>query len=147
MDKKNKLQFLIDQQQIAIDELKRSMEDFKADSDLDEDNTMDPEDFSHQTIAKESQLRLKQQLNRAQSDLELLQNYSRESFDSVQAGALIRTDKEWFLAGISLGGFESGDIDIHCISSNSPAFEILKGKKVNDHFTLSETTYEIKEIA
>lgn len=146
MHKKEILQFLIDQQQIAIEELKRSMDDFKDDADRDEDDTTDPEDLSQQVVAKESQMRLKQQLARAQQDLEILERFAGENFDTVKAGALLQTDKQWFLAGISLGGYDPGDIDVKCISLDSPAFKAILGKKVNDSFILGGTSYHIEAI-
>ena len=146
MDKPKQMQFLIDQQLIAIEELKRSMQDFKADADMDEDDTKDPEDFSHQTVAKEAEMRLKQQILRAEKDMTLLEQYAMEKFDRVQAGTLIETDSYWFLAGISLGGYESKKTDIHCVSIGSPAFETMLGKKAGDSFTLGNQTYTIKDI-
>ncbi len=146
MNKKQKLQFLIDQQQLAINELRSSMEDFKADADMDEDDTKDPEDFSQQTVAKEAEMRLRQQLLRAENDLALLERFATESFNTVQAGALIETETYWFLAGISLGGYESKKTDIHCVSVGSPAYEAILGKKVGDSFTLGNNQYLIKDI-
>lgn len=146
MDKKKKLQFLIDQQQIAIKELHKTKESYKAYSDLDEGSTLDPGDFSHQTVAKEAQLRLEQQLTRAENDLALLERYADESFNTIQAGALVETDSYWFLTGISLGGYDSSNSDIYCISTASPAFESLLGKKVGESFKLGETNYTIKDI-
>ncbi len=140
------MQFLIDQQQVAIEELKRSMGDYKDDADRDGDDTIDPEDQSQQVLAKESQMRLKQQLARAQQDLEILERFAGENFDQVEAGALIQTDKHWFLAGISLGGYDPGDIDIKCISLDSPAFKAIAGKKVKGSFILGDTNYHIKAI-
>lgn len=137
----------MDQQKIAINELRRSMESYKDYSDLDEGDTLDPEDFSQQTVAKEAQMRLQQQLNRAQKDLDILDRYAGESFDQVQAGALVETDSHWFLTGISLGGYESTKTDIHCISTGSPAFETLLGKKTGDHFRLGNKEYLIKAIS
>ncbi|MBK8611046.1 MAG: hypothetical protein IPL84_14170 [Chitinophagaceae bacterium] len=146
MDKKMKLQILIDQQQNAIEELNRSMGDFRDDADLDEGNTLDPEDFSHQTIAKESQLRLKQQLAKARADMELLQQYAATNCHTVETGALVQTNTDWFLIGISLGGYQSGDINLRCISADSPAFRELLGKKTQDSFSLGNNNYTILAI-
>ncbi len=146
MDKKQKLQFLIDQQQIAINELRKTKESYQSYSDLDEGSTLDPGDFSHQTVAKEQQLRLEQQLSRAENDLVLLEKYAGEKFDKVQTGALIETDSDWFLTGISLGGYDNSKTDIYCISNDSPAFETLIGKKVGDEFSLGKYDYKIKAI-
>ena len=146
MDKKKKIQYLIDQQKIAIEELGKTMESYKSYSDLDEDSTLSREDFSRQSVAKESQLRLEQQLIRAENDLVLLERYANENFDTVQAGALVETDSYSFLAGISMGGYDSSQTDIHCVSTGSPAFEALLGKKAGDSFKLGDKNYIIKAI-
>ena len=147
MNKKKIIQLLIDRQHTMITDLTKSMESYQEYADLDEDDTLDPEDFSQQTVAKESQLRLQQQLGRAQSDLALLEHFAANNFDNVQAGALIHTDSLWFLVGISLGGFDVDDINLHCISTGSPAFDVVINKKVNDNFTLGNTNYKILKIA
>lgn len=147
MDKKKILQLFINRQQVAINDIAKSMDSYKEYADLDEDDTLDPEDFSQQTVAKESQLRLQQQLNRAQNDLASLENFAKQSFDTVQVGALIETDSEWFLAGISVGALDTADMSIHCVSTASPAFEIILGKKINDQFKLGSKNYLIKSIA
>ncbi len=146
MNKKEIIQLLINRQHTVITDLTKSMESYQDYADLDEDNTLDPEDFSQQTIAKEAQLRLQQQLGRAQTDLALLEHFAAHKFDDVQAGALIQTNSLWFLVGISLGVFEADDVNLHCISTGSPAFDVVVGKKVNDNFTLGNTNYQILKI-
>lgn len=147
MNKKKIIQLLINRQLTIVDELTKSMESYQEYADLDEDSTLDPEDFSQQTVAKESQLRLQQQLERAQTELALLEHYAVNKFDTVQAGALIQTDSLWFLTGISLGVFEAEEINIHFISTGSPAFDVVLGKKINDSFTLGNKNYKVIAIA
>lgn len=146
MEKKQKLNLLISQQQKATDELRRSMEQYRDSADLDEDDIIDPEDLAQQAVAKESQLRLQQQLNRARADLDLLEDYASRKCRRVEEGALVQTDSQWFLVGLSLGGYDTGPVDIRCISIDSPAFKLMHGKAVNDSFILGETSYRIMAI-
>lgn len=147
IEKKKILQQLIERQQGVVTDLKNSMESYKEAADLDEEGTRDMDDFSQQNVAKESQLRLEQQLGRAQTDLDVLEFYADSKYDSVQAGALVQTDSLWFLVGLSLGSFEEGDMKLEFVSTGSPAFDSLLDKKVNENFTLGKTNYKIKAIA
>ncbi len=147
MEKKKIIQLLIDRQNSVVSDLTKSMESYKEAADLDEEGTREMDDFAQQTVAKESQRRLEQQLGRAQTDLDVLEFYADSKFDSVQAGALVQTDSLWFLVGLSLGSFEDGAMKLEFVSTGSPAFDSLLDKKVNENFTLGKTNYKIKAIA
>ena len=147
MDKKKAIQLLIEQQDIAILELSKTMERYRSDADIDEDATKEPQDFSNQTVSKEAELRVTQQIRRAEEDKETLKRFTGENYDTVQSGALIETDKQLFLVGIALGGFDSNVIDVLCISADSPAYEIVAGKKEGDSFTLGDKEYKIKNVS
>ena len=147
MDKKKAIQLLIEQQDIAISELSKTMQRYRSDADIDEDATKEPQDFSNQTVSKEAEMRVTQQIRRAEEDKETLERFAEESYDTVQGGALIETDKQLFLAGIAMGGFDSNVIDVLCISADSPAYELVAGKKAGDSFTLADKKYTIKKVS
>ena len=147
MDKKKAIELLISQQEIAIKELGKAMTRYKNDADIDEDATKEPQDFSNQTVSKEAERRVAQQIKRAEEDKETLERFAGESYDSVQSGALIETDTQLFLAGIALGGFDSSVIDVLCISPGSPAYELVLGKKAGDSFSLGDKDYKIKKVS
>ena len=147
MQKKKIIQLIIDRQKGVISDLMKSMESYKEAADLDEEGTRDMDDFAQQNESKEAQLRVEQQFKRAQTDLDVLEFYADSSFDSVQAGALVQTDSISFLVGLSLGSFEDKNIHLQFISTGSPAFDTVLGKKINEHFTLGIIDYKIKAIA
>lgn len=147
MDKKKAIELLIQQQDIAIAELGKAMQRYKNDADIDEDATKEPQDFSNQTVSKEAERRVSLQITRAEEDKATLERYMEEKYDSVQSGAFIETDKQLFLAGISLGGFDTAVINVLCISSDAPAYEMLAGKTAGDKFTLGDQDYVIKKIS
>ena len=147
IEKKKIIQLLIDRQNSMVSDFTKSMESYKEAADLDEEGTRDMDDFAQQNVAKESQMRLEQQLGRAQTDLDVLEFYADSTYDSVQAGALVQTDSLWFLVGLSLGSLEEGDMNLQCVSTGSPAFDTMLGKKVKEKFTLGKTEYKIKAIA
>ena len=53
MDKAKILSAIIDEQEKVINNLKASIERYKQESNMDEDNTLDPDDYARQNEAKE----------------------------------------------------------------------------------------------
>ncbi len=147
IEKKRIIQLIINRQQMVVADLKKSIESYKEAADLDEEATRDMDDFAQQNENKETQLRLEQQLSSAQTDMDVLEFYADSNYDSVQAGALLQTDSLYFLIGLSLGAFEDKTLTVQFVSTGSPAYDSLVGKKVNDHFKLGNTDYKILAIA
>ena len=52
MDKAKILSAIIDEQEKVINNLKASIERYKQESNMDEDNTLDPDDYARQNEAK-----------------------------------------------------------------------------------------------
>ena len=65
---------IIEEQKAVVDSLKQTVNRYKIASDLDEESTHDPEDFSHQTQAKDMQLRYEKTLKEAELSLAFLEN-------------------------------------------------------------------------
>ena len=87
MDKAFILSSIIDEYQKVIDNLKASVERYKHESDIDEDNTLDPEDYARQTEAKDMQLRFEKMLNEAKQNLKFLEDSKSETKEIAEAGA------------------------------------------------------------
>ena len=98
MDKAFILSSIIDEYQKVIDNLKASVERYKHESDIDEDNTLDPEDYARQTEAKDMQLRFEKMLNEAKQNLKFLEDSKSETKEIAEAGA------DMFVAGSAIFG-------------------------------------------
>lgn len=70
----------------------------------------------------------------------------QSTFEGVQPGALVVTDKMTFLVGLS-GDFESDGQIIKGISSSAPIYEAMRDKKAGDKVTINGNTFKIKEVA
>ena len=65
---------IIEEQQKIIENLQNSVNQYKSESDMDEDNTLDPDDFARQTEAKDMQLRFEKMLAEARQNLAFMEN-------------------------------------------------------------------------
>ena len=126
-----------------IMEINNALEDHKEASDMDEGDTRDMEDFSQQAEHKEMQYQMQIQLDNAQAGLNRLREFSNEKFSEAKAGALIETDKQWFLLGIAFPAIDVNGKELLGVSPESPAFQTIHGKQKGDTFTLGNNTYNI----
>lgn len=146
MDKVKILSAIIDEQLKVIGNLKASIERYKHESDLDEDQTLDPEDYARQNEAKDMQLRYEKMLNAANLNLKVLENAKSEIHKEIKIGTLIETDKSYIFVGISIPAFKFDGKDVISVSEDAPVFKNLKSKKIGDTVEFGNTNFEIKSI-
>jgi hypothetical protein len=146
MEKSDIINLISEHLENNINELSKSLEDYRSGSDLDESDTRDMEDFSQQSEQKEMQYQMQIQLDHVQSNLIRLNDLAKGDFSVAKPGAIVDTDKNLFLLGISVPPMPVGDKELIGLSPESPAFGIINGKSAGDHFELGNNTYTIKNI-
>lgn len=146
MNKTELLQKIAEALESNILEITNALEDHKAASDMDEGDTRDMEDFSQQAEHKEMQYQMQIQLDNAQAGLNRLRELSGERVEEAISGALIETDNQWFLLGISFPAINLNSKEILGVSPESPAFQTIHGKQKGDTFKLGNNTYSILSV-
>lgn len=146
MDKTFILSKIIDEYQKVVANLKSSVDGYQKESDIDEDNTLDPDDFSRQNEAKDMQLRFQKMLNQAQQNLKFLEDAKTDGKEKAEIGALIETDKNYLFIGVSVPVFKLGDKEVISFSEDAPIFKSVKNKKIGDIFEIGKNKFEIKNI-
>lgn len=146
MDKALILSKIIDEYQKVIDNLKSSVERYKHESDMDEDNTLDPDDYARQNEAKDMQLRFEKMLKEAKQNLTFLESSKSEIKEKIEPGTLIETDKNFLFVGISVPVFKMNDKDVVSFSEEAPIYKNVRNKKIGDIFEIGKNNFEIKKI-
>ena len=146
MEKEKILQLIALHLEGNVRELNKSLEDYKNASNLDEGDTIDPEDYSQQAEQKEMSYQMQIQLDNAQSGLSRLKDFSGKTFSVAKAGALIETDKNWILLGVSIPSLQVGNKELLGISPESPAFAVINGKAKGESFNLGKNSFTILEV-
>ena len=146
MNKEEVLQAITRHMESNIKDLNQSLADYEDASNLDESDTIDPEDFSQQSEGKEMQYQVKSQLDRAHSGLSQLKEFSGKNYTVAKSGALVETDKNWFLLGISFPSLKVDGKELLGISPESPAYNVLNGKSKGESFILGKNNYTILNI-
>ena len=133
-------------QQGVIDDMRASRDRLATAADIDENETLDPEDFSRQNELGNMATRLKFMIQKAQSDLEILQDLPFETGDTVKAGSLVTTDSYVFFVGIAVHPFDHSDHHVVSISTDAPIYMAMHGKKAGDTFTVAKRNYTILSV-
>ena len=137
---------LMSQQESLIRAIQERIESSNTMSDIDETDTIDPEDFSHQTEAGELKIVFEQKLKKAQADLEVLRKIDFSPKKTAESGAILTTENFHFLLGFASIPFDFENKKIVGISIDSPIYSFMKGKAKGDKFSYSSNNYQILNI-
>ena len=144
---KQKFQIKLKEQQLAIiADIQEKIDTMGTMADIDESDTIDPEDFSHQAESGEMKTLFEQKLKRAKADLELINKIDFSEKKCAETGAIVCTEKFNFFLGLALVPFEFDTKKIVGISTESSIYPVIKGKKIGDSFSHSDNQYTIVEI-
>lgn len=146
MNKQLLHQHLIKSQEEIIHDLREKIASSNGMVDIDETDTIDPEDLSHQTESGETKQLFEKKLFRAEVELSQLKNLNVDQKSLVEAGAFVATEKFHFFVGHATMPFDFEGKHIIGISVDSPIFPTMKGKGNGDSFSHAGNDYKILEI-
>lgn len=147
MNKAAILAKIIEEQQKIVDSMMTSREEYREESDLDENSgTIDPEDLSNQTNAKEMEMQMQLILEKAKAELDRLQQFSGVERNEIAAGALVDTGEKMFFIGSGIASMNVFGKELLGVSLDAPAFRLMAGKKAGESFTLGNETYSIISV-
>lgn len=146
MNKQSIKNYLMEQQSTLVNELKEQTSTLHTMVDIDESDVIDPEDFSHQYESHEMEQMIKVQLNRASRGLEVLASLDISPKNIVETGAIIETDSLAFFIGYPTIPFEIEGKRLVGISTSSPIYALMNGKRTGETFSYAGNEYTIKNI-
>jgi hypothetical protein len=146
MNKQDLRAELLNYQRMSVENLMEKIETTHSMVDVDESDTLDPEDLSHQTESAETEQVFKNQLIKAKQDLRTIENIDFSAKSMVELGAFVKTEKFNFLVACATTPFDFNGHHITGISTESPIYKEMKGLCKGDEFSLSGNNYQILEI-
>ena len=150
MNKKELKEHLMEIQNEVIQDLKNEISSYHQGADLDEEDTLDPEDYSHQTEAGNIERNLQQLLIKAESEMRLLQNLNVAPKDFIAPGSLLHLkDKKGVYIYISIAAlpFEHEGEQVLTISTDAPIYPLLEKKNRGDKIKLGRKSYTLESIS
>lgn len=139
-------QKLIEIQEQIINDLKERVNAHYELVDLDDNDTLDPEDYSHQNESSDMEQLLSQQLEKAKQDLAKINSIDFSNKTKIELGSVVQTNHFSFIIGVSTLPFQIENKNFIGISTNAPIYSAMIGKKENETFTYSNNSYHIVAI-
>lgn len=146
MDKSEILRLIRSQLENNVNELTSSLDTYRTGSDMDEDDTRDPEDFSQQNESRDMVHLMQQQLDNANDLVNRLDHFGQKEFSTIEPGALVETNKNIFFIGLSFPSFQADGKEIIGISPESPAYMAIKGMEEGDNFKIGNNDHTIINV-
>ena len=147
MNKNEIIKSIINEQNAVISTIENSVSRYKNASDIDENDNVDPEDFSHQDEAKEMQLRYEQILVQAKNNLDFLETYKDKETTKIEQGSLIETEDLYIFIGISLQQFMFNGKNVIAISEDAPIYNSIKEKTIGEKIAIGTIENTIISIS
>lgn len=147
MNKNEIIKSIINEQNVVISTIGNSVSRYKNASDIDENDSIDPEDFSHQDEAKEMQLRYEQILVQAKNNLDFLETYKDKETTKIELGSLIETEDLYIFIGISLQQFMFNGKNVIAISEDAPIYNSIKEKTIGEKIAIGTIENTIISIS
>lgn len=146
MDKALLKSYVIDYKSNIIKDMQQSLQDYQGSSNIDETETKDPEDFSHQDESEDFKKILKGKIELAEQECAKLEKLTTEHSQRVGFGSLVETDKLCFYVSIATLPFVIEGKNCIGISEKAPIFSIIAQKKVGDSLKVGNVEYTIIAI-
>ncbi|MCA1750661.1 MAG: hypothetical protein ABR572_06330 [Cryomorphaceae bacterium] len=145
-DKRSALQELIREKQEQFEAFetaqKQTLESSNKQAGENEDRFENPQEQMVDEIEMRSGV-----LDKIKTDLELLRGiHAGEELESVERGALVRTDQLLILVATAHPDRMSDREKLVFISTEAPIFEAMRGKKAGEGFTLNGQTHKIHDV-
>ncbi len=147
--KKKLLLAAIQKHQTVIDDFRQSIAEMTQSESAEDEKEFasSQQSFNKETIHHANQL--SDQLAFAAVEMTLLQNmlHNIETiYDRVKLGSAVVTDQDIFFVSASIERFEVDGHKVFGLSTKSPLFKTMEGKKSGDEFTYNKRTYRILEV-
>lgn len=137
---------IIEIEKEELNGLKKMFSVYAEAADLDEESTLDPEDYSQQDQSRDSAKNLELRINRTKMSLDSFINLDFGAKTEVEPGALVLTDSLNFFIGITSTLFDYDGKKYIGLNTDAPIYAALQGAKAGDDVVFNGQKYKIKEV-
>ena len=147
--KKKMLDSSIKKHQTVIDDFQTNIKDLLAsEGNINEEEfDLSQQEFNAETLQQVN--RIADQLKFANDEMVTLYNMLPTIgtiHQDIQIGAAVVTDKDIFFVSASIERFEVDGLRVFGLSTESPLFKVMEGKRSGNTFTYGKEKYVIKDV-
>ena len=147
--KRKVLEAATKRQQSVIDDFKQHIQEMLGSAAMINEEEMDLSQQEFNTEMFQRSNYIADQLAFANEEMKLLYNLAAtigNIHNTAQLGTVVVTDRENFFVSVSVEDFEVEGMHFFGLSTESPLFKSMEGKKKGDRFSLNYSEYRIIDI-
>lgn len=147
--KKKMLKVATEKHQTVIDDFTQAIKAMLASEDMVNEDDLDLSQQGFNTELVQKVNNLADQLEFANEEMKQLydmQSVIEYIHDTVQPGSVVVTDKDIFFVSVSIERFKVDDLEVFGLSTASPLYQEMAGKKKGSTFSYNHTQYRIREV-
>lgn len=137
---------IIDKERMDLKGLQAVYKTYSDASDLDEESTLDLDDYSFQDQSRDSARNLSLRIEKMKNELDKFINLDFSPKAIVEPGALVLTDSFNFMIGIAVPQFQHNGKTYMGLNVDAPVYGVIAGKKIGDSAEFNGKTYKILEV-
>lgn len=137
---------LVANQAAIINELHELVKSYQLAIDIDEEDTKDMDDLARQDSESDLLHTIELQLIQAKNDMAKLEILMPIQTETVTLGSLVITENYKFYVSISNHSFNVDGEEYIGLTTDSPLYIFIKGKKEGESFSFNKMTYVIKKL-
>ena len=146
MDKQKLKAALIKLEKHTIEDVSKEHDNYLHGNMLDQDDVVDLDDQSHHVESDEVTHQLDKQIDEHQHHLFTINNISFEDTDTVQPGAVVKVNGRSMVIAVAHPRFTYNGAEFIGVSTESPIYQALRGKKAGDTVTLNNKELTIESL-
>lgn len=146
MNKEELKTHFISLQADRVAKMEAAVSSYNEAKDLDESDTLDSEDYSHQTESGDLAQQLQMQHGLEKDQLDVLKSMKTQPNSKVELGALVQLGDMWIYVSVSGSAFEFNGRKVQPISTLAPIYADMRGKAVGEMVETKSGPQQIKDI-
>lgn len=146
LDKNTLRSRLIEELNTALSDLRSEIASVHAGVDIDEEETLNPEDFAHQSESSNLELSLIHRVAVLESQLAIAHVLPTRTMPTIGPGSLVITSNHYLYVSVAAHPFVIDKHMVVPISLDSPIYPKMKSNTVGDNIMMGETEEKIIAI-
>lgn len=138
--------YLLNQLKSQIDNMYIEVQDEKSLGILDPNDTHDPEDMSFQDESNLMEDIYQRKMSEKKLEYNVFSNISFDPKSRIEPGAIVKTQRTTFVIGMASLPFDWEGERWMAISTKSPLYKEMHGRKVGENFTFLNQEFIIENI-
>ena len=138
---------LIANARAELESMKENLRSEDAAARIDQDSSFSVDDLSQSDEAGDFAGLMQQAIDRRQAELDAIEALDVSVRDEVGPGAVVAFGGRRFVVGVISGGVECEGVSYQGLSTDSPIYPHLEGRRSGDQFTFRDRTHTIEFVA